>query len=180
MLWSWDNRPGASADARPIWPAESGLTREAGTVTLVMLLHPQCSCSRATLTELEELLARAHVRPRTYVLFLKPSGFPDGWERTDLWRTAAALPGVTVVRDDEGLRAARFGGFTSGQTYLYDGRGLLVFSGGITGARAHAGDNAGRSTVVGLLNDSARPAAPAARTSVFGCPLFAGRDGSSF
>jgi hypothetical protein len=59
---------------------------------------------------------------------------------------------------------------TSGQTVLYDNEGALLFSGGITGARGHAGDNAGRTSLVELLN---RGAAGRSRTSVFGCPLFA-------
>jgi hypothetical protein len=100
---------------------------------------------------------------------MTPKRFRDGWEQTDLWRQAAALPGVTVVRDDEGLEAQHFGAATSGQTLLYDERGTLVFSGGITGARAHAGDNVGRQTLVALLN---RQPAMRRGTSVFGCPLF--------
>lgn len=47
----------------------------------------------------------------------------------------------------------------------------MQFSGGITSARAHAGENAGRSAVVALVTGAALPAP--ARTSVFGCPLFA-------
>jgi hypothetical protein len=170
MLWAWDNKPGVSAHAREKWPADSGLARDRARPTLVMLVHPQCTCSRASLTELAELLARARPRPKTYVLFLKPAGFSDGWEKTDLWRTAAGLPDVTVIRDDEGGQAARFGAATSGQTFLYDARGSLQFSGGITAARAHAGDNAGRSAVVALINSAGTP--QTTRTSVFGCPLF--------
>ena len=178
VLWAWDNKPGAAAQARAEWPADSGLMRDRGRPTLVMLVHPQCTCSRASLAELTELLARARPRPQTFILFLKPAGFADGWEQTDLWRTASSLPDVTVVRDDEGAQAARFGAFTSGQTFLYDARGALLFSGGITAARAHAGDNAGRQSVVAMLNGSRAPAA--SRTSVFGCPLFAGKNDRSF
>ena len=100
---------------------------------------------------------------------MTPKGHEDGWEQTDFWRTAAGLPGVTVVRDDDGRVAKQFGAATSGQTLLYDASGVLVFSGGITGARAHAGDNLGRRSLVALLNQE-----PAARTgtNVFGCPLF--------
>jgi hypothetical protein len=170
VLWAWDNQPGASAHALVQWPADSGLVRETGTPTIVMLLHPQCTCSRATVTELAEILARARTRPKTYVFFLKPAGFADGWEQTDLWRAAAALPGVTVIRDDDGKKAARFGAETSGQTFLYDADGALLFSGGITGARAHAGENAGRTSVLALLNRA--ETGRSATTSVFGCPLF--------
>ena len=147
-----ENQPGVGAHALAQWPAGSGLAHDTERPTLVMLVHPQCTCSRASLTELAEILARTTARPKTYVLFLKPRGFADGWEKTDTWRAAAALPGATVVRDDEGAQAERFGAVTSGQTLLYDARGRLLFSGGITGSRGHTGDNAGRSSVVALLN----------------------------
>lgn len=178
VLWAWDNKPGEIAQAHAQWPSGSVLGRDRGRPTLVMLVHPQCTCSRASLAELAELLARARPRPRTFVLFIKPAGFADGWEQTDLWQTASRLPGVTVIRDDEGREAARFGAATSGQTFLYDARGALLFSGGITAARAHAGDNAGRQSVVTLLNGTAAPAAP--RTNVFGCPLFDRGDRGGF
>jgi hypothetical protein len=106
----------------------------------------------------------------TDVIHRKPEGFANGWVQTDLWRTAASIPGVTLVRDDDGREARRFGTATSGQTLLYDGDGALRFSGGITGSRAHAGDNAGRQSLVALLSGE-QPDRVA--TNVFGCPLFA-------
>jgi hypothetical protein len=134
-----------------------------------MLVHPHCTCTSASLGELAEAIARARTPPKTYLLFMTPKRFGDGWEQTGLWRKAASLPGVTVVRDDDGHAARQFGSATSGQTLLYDARGVLVFSGGITGARAHAGDNAGRQSLIALLNRQS----PAQReTSVFGCALF--------
>jgi hypothetical protein len=75
-----------------------------------------------------------------------------------------------VIRDDDGHEAARFGTVTSGQTLLYDTHGHLIFSGGITGARGHAGDNAGRSTLVDLLN---RKLTSTTGTNVYGCSLVA-------
>jgi hypothetical protein len=179
VLWRWDNTPGESARAPREWPAASALARAAERPTLVVLAHPKCTCTRASVAELAEVLARADRRPKTYVLFMKPASFADGWETTDLWRTAATLPDVTVVRDDDGREAQRFGAATSGQTLLYDERGRLVFNGGVTGARAHAGDNLGRRSLVSLLNrGSSQPAAPprgghdTSTTGVFGCPLF--------
>jgi hypothetical protein len=170
VLWKYDNAPGTGANAPARWPSASVLARTAGQSTLVLLAHPQCTCTPASLFELSEVLARARTRPRTYVLFLKPEGFGNGWVQTDLWRTAASIPGVTLVRDDDGREARRFGTATSGQTLLYDGDGALRFSGGITGSRAHAGDNAGRQSLVALLSGE-QPDRVA--TNVFGCPLFA-------
>ena len=170
VLWAWENTPGAAGDAPAQWPADTRLSRAADAPTLILFAHPQCSCTRASLGEFAETLARATIRPRTYIVFLKPVGFGVDWEKTDLWRTAERLPGVTVLRDDDGLEATRFGVITSGQTVLYDQSGALLFSGGITGARGHAGDNAGRASLVSLLNHGKTDLS---LTSVFGCPLFA-------
>jgi hypothetical protein len=169
VLLVYENKPGESAHARVHWPTESRLARVADRPTLVLLAHPQCTCTRASLAELGEVLGRAHLQPKTYVLFLKPSQFIAGWEQSDLWRTAASLPNVTVVRDDDGVEAERFGAITSGQTLLYDVTGELIFSGGITGSRGHAGDNTGRRSLLALL-DRGTPLRRS--TSVFGCSLF--------
>jgi hypothetical protein len=169
VLWSYENTPGAAAHPGGRWPTETRLARSPDRPTLVLLAHPQCSCTRASLAELAEVLGRAQTPPKTYVLFMKPSQFFEGWEKTDLWRTASALPNVTVVRDDDGLEAERFGAATSGQTLLYDAAGEVIFNGGITGARGHAGDNAGRAALIAIL-DRKEPSRRA--TSVFGCSLF--------
>ena len=172
VLWSYENTPGDAAKSGQTWPAETQLARSLDRPTLVLLAHPQCTCTRASLAELAEVLGRSRNAPRTYVLFMKPTQFFEGWEKTDLWRTASALPNVTVVRDDDGLEAERFGAVTSGQTLLYDAGGELIFSGGITGARGHAGDNAGRAALIAIL-DRKEPSRRV--TSVFGCSLFSRR-----
>jgi hypothetical protein len=135
--------------------------------------HPQCTCTRASLDELAEILAHATTHPTTYVLFLKPAASDASWEQTDLLKRASALPGVRVIRDDDGVEAKRFGVETSGQTLLYDSRGTLQFSGGITGSRGHAGENAGELALVSLLSHNT---ADLKTSSVFGCPLFATAD----
>jgi glyoxylase-like metal-dependent hydrolase (beta-lactamase superfamily II) len=114
-------------------------------------------------------MTQAQGRVTAYVLFVKPPDFAAGWEQTDLLTSAATIPGVTVVRDDDGIEASRFRAATSGQTVLYDADGKLLFSGGITGARGHAGDNAGRAAVVSLL---AEDETERQETPVYGCPLF--------
>jgi hypothetical protein len=117
-------------------------------------------------------MAQAQGRVSAYVLFLKPTDSSTDWEKTDLWQSAARIPGVNVVADDNGIEARRFHAVTSGQTALYDTDGRLLFSGGITSARGHSGDNAGRSAIVSLLNagDANRTV-----TAVFGCPLYSNR-----
>ena len=170
VVWAYDNKPGVAATPSSGWPAMSRLERAADRPTLILLAHPQCSCTPASLGEFAEVLARVRTPPRAYVVFLKPSAFGDGWERTTLWQAATRIPNVTVVRDDDGLEARAFGAATSGQTFLYDSRGELQFSGGITSARGHAGDNPGRAALISLLESLDTDHR---RTNVFGCPLFA-------
>ena len=134
-----------------------------------MLAHPHCPCTRASIEELSKLMARVRSPVAAHVLFLKPAGFPGDWGQTDLRRSAASIPGVVVLEDDDGAEARRFRAATSSQVLLYDAGGRLLFSGGITGSRGHSGDNAGRSAVESFLNDGA---AERAETFVFGCPLF--------
>jgi hypothetical protein len=172
-LAAYDNAPGTPAHAPTRWPAQSRLVRDTVGPTLVLLAHPRCVCTRATLGELGELMARAHDKPKAYVVFIKPVGTSNTFDDTDLWRTAQDIPGVSVLRDEDGRETERFGAETSGQALLYDANGRLIFGGGITGSRGHAGDNIGRASILALLNREAgsRPA-----TSVFGCPLFAEKD----
>jgi len=172
-VWAYDNRPGAAAAAPSHWPTGTALASNPSGPTLVFLAHPQCTCTSASLDELAEILARARTKPRTYVLFLKPANVANGWEQTDLWRRAALLPGARVLRDDEGVEARKFGVETSGQTLFYDKHGTLIFSGGITGSRGHAGENAGELALISLLTDGR---ADRRATNVFGCPLFAETD----
>lgn len=172
-LWfvsEYENTPGIAASPLAQFPAESQLRRIPGRPTLVMLVHPHCPCTRASMGELELLMAQTQGRRvTTYILFLKPSGFNDDWEKTDLWQTASEIPGVTVVEDKDGKEAEFFNAATSGQTFLYDADGQLMFKGGITNSRGHSGDNAGRSAIVALLTEGK---AEQIETAVYGCPLF--------
>ena len=118
--------------------------------------------------ELDLIMTRARGRIDAHVLFYRPAHVSPTWHQTDLWRTAAALPGVTVTVDEGGREQRRFGVETSGHTFFYDADGALRFSGGITPSRGHAGDNAGRAAISSLL--TGRPPERAA-TFVFGCAL---------
>lgn len=168
VLWGYENAPGQAAAPPARWPLDSGIHLATDRATLIMVAHPHCPCSRASIGELARLMAQAQDRVTAYAVFVKPSGSSDDWEKTDLWQSAASIPGVNVVVDD-GAEAQLFNAVTSGQTVLYDAEGHLLFSGGITASRGHSGDNDGRSSIVSLLNTGV---AGREETSVFGCPLF--------
>ena len=115
------------------------------------------------------LMAKCQGKLTAYVSFYRPAGAGDDWDRTDLWNSAAEIPGVSVLRDEDGSVAASFNAATSGQVLLYDSRGDLQFAGGITSARGHSGDNSGREAIISIVNNQTEEHQG---TPVFGCPIF--------
>jgi hypothetical protein len=163
----FESTPGESARAPRVWPAQSAIPRAAGEWSLVMLVHPHCSCSRASVQELRAVMEKAPASVRTHVLVYRPESFAPGWEQTDVVAAASRLRRTTVSIDRNGREAKRFGGFTSGQTFVYDDRGRLRFAGGITSLRGHAGANRGRADVIEIVNARAN----AGSHPVFGCAI---------
>jgi hypothetical protein len=167
-LLNYEYTAGAEGDPPATWPAQSRIPRTAGLPTVVVMGHPKCPCTRATIGELAVLMAHLHNRVTVVVLFVRPQGAPDDWDDTDLRHSAAAIPGTTVMSDLDEVEADRFNAQVSGQTMLYSGSGKLLFSGGITASRGHSGDNAGRSSIVSLVTYGT---AERTRTPVYGCAL---------
>ena len=173
-LWKFEGTAGKVGHPPIHWVRSMPIALDPAKPTLIMLVHPQCPCSRASLTELNHLAALCPNQAAISVLFLKPAGYTQAWADTDLWRQAAAILGVTVRVDDNGNMARRFGAATSGETVLYAPNGQLLYQGGLTGARGHEGDNAGLSAVAALLLGKPKRAM---QEPVYGCPLTADRTG---
>jgi hypothetical protein len=168
LMAQYSQTAGSSGAPPPDWPSASQIPRDPGLSTLVLVLHPRCPCSRATLGELEQLMAHCQGLLTVEVLFTQPAGMTEDWVKTDLWHTASAIPGVRVRIDHEGQEALRFQAATSGHALLYDIKGALMFQGGITQARGHAGDNPGRDAIESLLKQKN---SLSVSTPVFGCAL---------
>jgi len=168
LVLNYQNAQGASGATPDHWPPGTQIALDASHDTLLMFAHPKCPCSRASMEELNRVLARCRGQVTTHVLFFKPSQFPADWSQTDLRSSATAIPEVMVHDDLDGKLAEQFGAETSGYVVLYDRQGRLLFHGGITGSRGHAGDNEGEATVIALVNgeNSHEKQAP-----VYGCSL---------
>jgi hypothetical protein len=175
ILFDYGQTPGEAATFPPRWPTNSSIQRKPNQPTLVMFVHPQCPCTRASVGELATLMAHAPQKIDAHVLFLAPKGFSDNWVKSDLWQSAAAIPGVTTNIDPDGMEATRFHATTSGNIALYGSTGNLLFSGGITASRGHFGDNIGLDSAIASLSDNKTKPCNAA---VFGCPLFGTKTGS--
>ncbi len=164
-LTNYSLRPGHAAQAPLLITSDLTKYREKNRPTFLLFAHPRCPCTRASIAELARLVAQNQGRANFRVLFFQPLTQPREWAHSSLWEQAAQIPEVNVASISE-LDLQRFGVFTSGQTLLYDATGQMVFSGGITSARGHEGDNMGRTIVSEFLHGKMPPVA---QTPVFGC-----------
>ena len=167
VFLNYDTTPGRAGEAPLQWPRGT-FKRAPDRPVLVMIAHPRCPCTRASIGELAQIMARLQGKLVAYVLFVKPNNAGGGWDDTQLQRDAAKIPGVTALLDVDGAEAKRFGAETSGQTLLFAADGHLLFSGGITVSRGHPGDNIGEEAIVSLVNNHTTERR---RTFVFGCAL---------
>ncbi|MBX9628827.1 MAG: hypothetical protein K2X82_33845 [Gemmataceae bacterium] len=162
LFHGYDATPGPAA------AAASNESAGTGSWQVVLYAHPHCPCTRASLAELAEIVARGPHGMVTEVVFVRPPGTPPGWERGTNWGAAGRLTGVNVRLDEGGVEARRAGAAASGLTVVTDPTGAVVYRGGISPARGRPGDNPGRRAVLAALRgEPAGPPAP-----VYGCPLF--------
>jgi hypothetical protein len=167
-MYKFDQTAGAVSDVPVQWPASTVLEGPATHGSLLVFVHPYCSCTVATVHELATLHADRKSpgeRPAMTILFYRPAN--SAWKQGKLWDSARHdLPGARIIWDDGGREARRFGACTSGYALLYGARGNLLFKGGVTGSRGHEGDNFG----IDELRTSIDTGRPAHRSSlVFGC-----------
>jgi hypothetical protein len=168
LLWQYKMQAGEADGAPEVWPVATRIARNRDRATLVLFAHPRCPCTRASLAELARLMAGFTDRVGANVVMLRPPGVGADWDGSDLWRRASEIPGVTIVRDDDGVETARFRASTSGATVLYDIEGRLLFSGGLTSARGHEGESAGLERIRSLLRTGKADRSDA---PVYGCSL---------
>ena len=142
-----------------------------GKKSLVMFVHPKCPCSVASLEELRQLMTQYGSELNATVVMFHSAGDVDG-SRSATWASAHQIPGVEVRADLDGTLAKQCGAQTSGQVFLYDQSGILLFDGGITGARGHVGDNNSLDTLTTIVSQERSSPTALARTPVFGCPIY--------
>jgi hypothetical protein len=168
-LKTYSATPGVAAAAPEEWPRWTRIPPPQGHAVLVMTMHPHCPCTRASVTELNNLMALLRgSNVKGYVLAVKPRDFPEAWIKTESYRSAERIPGVEVLVDEDGLEAGGFGAQTSGEVLLYDEHGRLQFAGGITPDRGHLGDSPGRQRILSLVKNGT---ADSHESLVFGCAL---------
>ena len=84
------------------------------------------------------------------------------------WQEVERIPQALATVDIEKNEIRAFRSTTSGEVFIYDDGGRLLFHGGITSARAHEGENVGSlAALQWLQNKKSR----INHTPTYGCPL---------
>ncbi len=179
ILWNYGARPGQQSNQPEQWPADSTIEISGERPVVLFFAHPHCPCTRASLSELERVVAHA-TQPADFVLVaLDPEADCEAWRDSDLVAAAARIPGVRIAWDPEGREANRFAVRTSGHVVAYASNGRAGFSGGITAARGHEGSSRGRSELIAWLRlDPLTQNTSAGQQTfpVFGCALMEKND----
>jgi hypothetical protein len=157
-------QPGDSGEPRR--PAQA---KAPALPTLMMFIHPQCPCSRASVAELDRIASHLQGKVSVVGVFLSPKDKPQDWVRSDTWKSVERIPGTKLVADADGAEAAKYGAKTSGETILLSESGKELFRGGLTPSRGHEG----RCMAQDAIEDYVlRHTAPPAKGPTYGCPLF--------
>jgi len=173
QLLRFSRTPGQQAAAPVMLAANVALPVGARQSPLLVFIHPQCSCTQATLQQLDRLLADLPETNRHFPTQLVLAVYSSA-------ATGSRLPFVPAVwlhhpyrilADTNGQLARRFGAATSGEILLYSPARQLLFQGGITPERAQTGDGPGLESLRKALV-SGQPTLRYQQSAVFGCPIF--------
>lgn len=140
--------------------------RQPGRPLVAMALHPNCSCSTASLAELGDLLARSRGQCDALLIELQPTKATGHWPLART-RELGGVP-VQAIADLDGKIARQIGALTSGHVVLLDAQGAIRFRGGITVSRGHRGRSPGQDAILATLGG--QPPALLS-TPVYGCAL---------
>lgn len=167
----WQNQkyqytPGIECAVSCRWPTDSKLFRPFNKPCLVVFVHEECPCTRATLTELMKVATKCRDRVSIEIVFIDYE-LKSHAIRADLLRTAKEIPSARILsaRPNE---ARLFGATTSGYVALYNQGGSLVYHGGITDGRGHEGDNLGEDSLVSWIT---KGIGPVHEQPTYGCEL---------
>lgn len=153
------------------WPEVLGtFNPEGDALTIVMAAHPQCSCTRASLAQLERLLARFPQQMHALVcVYQMPGQKAQAVQQSAFWKHLEALPGVEPKLDPEGTITALLGAEVSGSVAAFNRTGTLVFQGGLTASRGHEGPSLAIDHLAQLASGHVPEKGAVASAPVFGC-----------
>lgn len=169
LLLTYAQTPGSWTDVPERWPVNSSLETDPNRWTLVMIGHPKCPCTAASIHELRELITWSNQPLTTHLVLLAGPEDDPAWFTGRTVDIAKASSGVRLHFDRGNREVQRFAATTSGHVLLYDTTGRLQYSGGLTPWQGHRGANRGSGMILSLLTDGV---STGGSLPVFGCAIF--------
>lgn len=169
VLMVYSNTPGQQGEVAQILAPDSEIQLDTQRPTLVMYAHPHCPCTEASVEELTRLQARLKGKFLTCVVFYVPEDGinEESWREDGMWDDVQRLTDTVVLADPGGKLAKQAGAEISGTVGLYAPDRRLLYFGGITPARGHAGDNVGTFAIQDYFNELAFDG----RGAAYGCQI---------
>ena len=168
VLFEYEMTAGPFVNLKRIFPTKSSILLTHGRPNIILFLHPCCPCSVASVDEFHQLMREGEKDAIGTVVFYMPHEQEAEWSHQPIVSSVKRIRNTSVLYDTDGSQAELFGAATSGHVFIFDGRGVLQFSGGITGSRGHTGDNHNFEMARATIIDR-RP--KFATAPVFGCSL---------
>lgn len=172
-LADYSSRPGPEANVPTTMPGDElsqFSLREGGPPAIILFYHPHCPCTFATARCLERLMPRLGCAPRVHAFAYCPAGEPDSWIESRTTKILRNMSETVIYVDRGGQKCRQFDVAISGHVLVYDVKGNLTFSGGLTPYRGHEGDSAAALGFVRTINNRGG-AQERSSWPVFGCPI---------
>ena len=167
LLLRYEETPGAVSSAHT-WPVNSPVALHSQKLTVVVVVHPRCPCTRATIHELHDLAERYPDVADFHFALYCPASAADEWTQSPNALLAAQVSKAGMYKDIDGKFCRLLGASTSGTVLVFNPAGVNLFTGGITPSRGHEGDNLGLDALRQLL--CGEPLGVRS-TPVFGCSI---------
>jgi len=136
--------------------------------TLFVFLHPECPCSAATVEELARISERCNGELKILGIFSDYSTLPHPPHQSGMWNKLESILGARPLLDDDAHLRRSFHASTSGECFLLGPDAHVLYHGGITSARGHAGPSSGGDAIISSFNGDTMGIVTA---PVFGCTL---------
>ena len=101
-LINFETKPGLPPTPPPVWPRQVKVTHVPNKNQIIVIAHPQCGCTQATLQQLAEVTDAA-----VSVLVYRPDS-KSNWGKSPIWQQVRLIKGASVDWDDGGKTAPRF------------------------------------------------------------------------
>ena len=137
---------------------------------LIAFLHPECTCSRATMEELDILQKKLGNTLSTHI-FISTELPLEQTVESEIYRTAVKNKNWQVDVDVNAELATQMLAYTSGICYLYSPEEKLIFAGGITASRGHSGPAAGQEIIAKAVSGNKEAIQELQQYPVYGCGI---------